>query len=292
MKIRAYAKLNLGLRVKEKRPDGYHDIESIFQKIDFFDEIEIEPLIEGRNPLPQIEFKTNVPPYGKDNICYKAAEIFFKETGIKKEISIKLKKNIWMGAGLGGGSSCGASTLKGLNEVFGEPLSSLHKLALKLGSDVPFFLGGSCEIVSGRGEVIEEIPSLPNLPDGSQVRFVLVYPKFAISTGWAYLAYRQTGKNLKKRLTGSSVSIKKLLSFWGKGDIKGIGENLFNDFEPLVMKEYPVLKKIKERLFSLNLLGVSLTGSGSCIYGIIDREYDFKKLFQDMDVEMRIARSI
>lgn len=290
--LRAYAKLNIGLKIKEQRDDGYHNIESIFQKIDFFDEIRIEiresrvlNLSSAKESKELIEFKTNTPPYGRENICYKAGELFFKHTGIKEGVCIELKKNVWISAGLGGGSSCGAAVLKGINDLFGDPLrlnrsKDLSLLCLELGSDCLFFLNGSCAFVRGRGEIVEEIPCIP-------MRFVLIYPKFEISSGWAY-------RNIQKSLTAQN-DFNKLLTFWKKGDIKGLGESLFNDFEPLVMEKYPLLKEIKRRLTGVNLYGVSLTGSGSCIYGILDREYEigfFDELFKDMDVEIRLAKSI
>ncbi|MCK4352580.1 4-(cytidine 5'-diphospho)-2-C-methyl-D-erythritol kinase [candidate division WOR-3 bacterium] len=264
IKRRAYAKVNLGLKIIGKRPDGYHNIESIHQTINFFDELEFSQKEEG------IELISDSPPYGKENICWKAAHLFLDYVTLKTGVKIKLKKQIWLGAGLGGESSCAAQTLLGLNKLFDTPLNSdsLFKLACTLGSDVPFFLKGGTAIVKGRGEIIEPLPR-PKSP----IWLILVYPGFSISTAWAY-------KKIKNYLTKGKWDFKILIDNIKKGDIESLAKNLHNDFEELTFHKYPVLLKIKKKLLDLGALGASLSGSGSCVYGILRKREEAK--FRDL----------
>lgn len=261
MKLKAYAKINLGLKVLDKRSDGYHNIETLIQRINFFDEIELKPQKTG------INFISDSPPFGKENLCYKSAVLFFKETGIKKGISIKLKKYIWQGAGLGGGSSDAASVLTGMNELFDFPLKKrqLYEPALQLGSDVPFFIEEYPAMVKGRGEIIKRLPPL-NKP----LLIFLVYPGFKIPTKWAYNEIDKI--RLKSffinNLTNKKNYVNTLQMEFLKGDIGGIAKNLHNDFEGAVFKKYPEFLNIKERLLKAGAIGTLLSGSGSCFYGI------------------------
>ena len=291
--LKAYAKVNLGLKILDKRPDGYHNIESILQPINLFDIIELTGIPKG------IEFSSNLPPYGKENICYKAADLFLKRANLETGVRINLKKQIWIGAGLGGGSSCAAQILQGMNKLFhsdksertGNPFDEkkLEELALILGSDIPFFLSkGFCEknspaYIQGRGEIITPLPPLTQ-----PLWLVLIYPNFQISTKWAYsLVPICQSENVKNYLTKEIWDFKVLQALFLNGDIEGLANNLHNDFEQLVFQEYPGLKKIKLRLLDLGALGVSLTGSGSCIYGILkEKDEKFKEAFPGCDVKL------
>jgi len=277
--LRAYAKVNLGLQVIGKRDDGYYNIHTIMQKIDFCDELTFTLNRKG------IRFSANSPPYGRDNICYKAANLFLNATGTEGGVYIKLKKKIWIGGGLGGGSSDAATILLGLNKIFGTPLNlqELYGLALSLGSDVPFFLNGSIAEVKGRGAIISSLKPLTLRPN-----LILVYPKFPISTSWAY-------ENIENHLTKKPYSLKILLEAISDNDLYRVANNLYNDFEKIMMANYPILKEIKERLYSLGALGASLSGSGSCIYGILPYDYKKNELrdgLSDFDVEVKITKAI
>jgi len=269
--LRAYAKVNLGLKILDKRPYGYHNIETILQPINFFDIIELTQKNTG------IEFFSNLPPYEQENICYKSAELFLNHANLKTGVSIKLKKHVWMGAGLGGGSSCAAQILQGMNKLLGNPFTEkeLEGLALTLGSDVPFFLKKSPAYVQGRGEIVIPLPSLPK-----PLWFVLIYPNFQTSTRWAY-------SNVKNYLTKKSWEFKVLQALFLNGEVEDLARNLRNDFEELVFQKNPELQKIKLKLLNMGALGASLTGSGSCIYGIIrERDEKFEKAFSGFDVKI------
>ncbi len=269
--LKAYAKINLGLKIIGKRPDGYHNIESILQPISFFDTIELTENSKG------IEFSSDLPPYGNENLCYKAAELFLKQTNIKTGVCIKLKKQIWMGAGLGGGSSCAAQVLQGMNKLFGTPVDEkeLDEFAITLGSDVPFFLKNSPAYIQGRGEIITPLPPL-----SQPLWLVLIYPNFQISTKWAYL-------NIKNYLTKELWDFKVFKVLFLNSDIEDLASNLRNDFEQLVLQEYSELKRIKLKLLDLGALGASLSGSGSCIYGILnEKDRKFEEAFSEFKVRL------
>jgi len=277
--LKAYAKINWGLRVIGKRGDGYHNIHTIMQKIDFYDELTFTLNRKG------VQFLSNSPPYGKDNICYKAANLFLNATGIEGGVSIRLNKRIWIGGGLGGGSSDAATTLLGLNKLFGTPLNlqELYGLGLSLGSDVPFFLDGSIAEVKGRGETVLSLKPLTPRPN-----LILVYPRFSISTAWAY-------ENVENHLTKKSSSLKILLEAILDNDLYRVANNLCNDFEEMMMRNYPILREIEERLYSLGVLGASLSGSGSCIYGILPYEYNENELLDglsDLNIEIKLTKTI
>lgn len=278
---KAYAKINLGLNVLEKRKDGYYNIQTIMQSINFFDEIELFKTSGG------IEFTSNLPPLDEKNICFKAAKLFLKRANPCAGLKIKLTKKIWIGAGLGGGSACAAQLLNGSNKLFGYPLgqNQIFNLARKLGSDVPFFLERGAAFVKGKGELIERLPNLTK-----DLWLVLIYPSIFISTKWAY-----ANLNVRTKKDASEGSHLPGKEFFLQSDIKGIAKTLHNDFEELVFKKYPVIKKIKEKLLIMGVLGASLSGSGSCVYGILSREpgyclQKFKKAFPDFEV--RIAKAI
>ena len=281
MELKAYAKVNFGLKILGKRKDGYHNIQSIFLPINFFDRIELTVGARCTVPL-RIEFISNSPPYGKDNLCVKSAELFLKRTKITTAVKIRLDKQIWIGAGLGGGSSCAAKTLVGMNDLFGNPLTQeeLLELALKIGSDVPFFISGIPSFVGGRGEIITPLPAL-----AEPIWLVLVYPNFSVSTKWAY-------SKIGNYLTKEEWDFKVLQDLFIRGEIKGVANNLHNDFELLVFHKYPELQRVKEKLLELGALGATLTGSGSCVYGIFEKEEQMEDMFPNYEVKVVNSRVV
>lgn len=263
--IKAPAKLNIGLKILAKRADGYYNIQTIMVPIDFFDEIELQKIDKG------IEFISSAPPYGEENLCYKAAKLFLDEVKKKGGVKIKLKKNIWIGAGLGGGSSCAAKTLIGINKLFNNVFGyeKLKTIASKIGSDVTFFLKDEPAIVEGKGDIINYLPKL-------EMNFILVYPNISISTKWAY-------SKIKGYLTKEN-NFDIIKTTYMNKDIKKLAENLFNEFELLVFDKYKEIKEIKEKIMKEDILGASLTGSGSCIYAIIEKYkiYELNKRIKEL----------
>ncbi len=250
------AKINIGLRVTGKRPDGYHNIESILYPIGLTDILEIsgQEKVTGKPvSLDTTGIKIDAPQ--KENLVFRTAELLRKEYSIPP-FSIHLHKLIPTGSGLGGGSSDTAFLLHLLNKKFsiGIGEEKLHAIASGLGSDCPFFLNNTSAYISGRGEEIQQI-SL-NL---SQLYLVVVYPDIHIDTGFAY-----------SQITPSKpgLSLQKLIKY----PVSQWKENIYNDFEKPVFSKYPNIKKIKEKLYSMGAIYSSLTGSGSAVYGLFDKE--------------------
>lgn len=253
--VKSPAKINIGLRVLSKRKDNYHNIETIFYPCRIFDEIsvKIELINSGKNI---INVKANLKKIReKDNTCYKAAALFlemFKLSGYR--IDIAIRKIIPAGAGLGGGSSDAASVLKVLLKHFKttagvQYTESLRKIALSLGSDVPFFMLNKPAYATGRGEKLTPLPRFK-----IHYKILIVNPGIHISTPWAYKELKI--KNHKQR------SLDKVKKF----DIND--ERLMeNDFERVVFKKYPKIEKIKYDMFRLGAVYSLMSGSGSTVYG-------------------------
>jgi 4-diphosphocytidyl-2-C-methyl-D-erythritol kinase len=250
------AKVNLGLHILSKREDGFHELETLFQMVNWCDEIKIECLSRG------LELVCNQPdiPTDDGNLVIKAAHILqtrFPERC--KGARIHLNKNIPHGAGLGGGSGNAAGVLLGLNYLWGLKLKreDLISMASELGSDVPFFLFSPCAIGRGRGEILE--------PVKSSIRFyiLMVYPGFAVSTASVY-------GNLKLKLTKRENNISILKNFILQSEFAQLGAAWSNDLEPVVFKEHPDLSGIKNEMLALGAKGALLSGSGSTVFGIFD----------------------
>jgi 4-diphosphocytidyl-2-C-methyl-D-erythritol kinase len=241
--VQAFAKLNLGLRVLGRRPDGYHEIETLFQSIDLHDTLTLEPLAKSG-----IELKITSPwalPEGQENLVYRAAGLLAAK--LPQGVRILLEKRIPVGAGVGGGSSDAAATLVGLNELFQLELSDadLHVLACKLGSDVPYFLRGGLCRGRRRGEMLEKLS--PRLQGYS---FLLVKPLCSLSTEAVYAEY--------DLLVGQGWRPPKAQFFYGI--------DCANDLEEAATRLCPELRECRRVLAELkpDLLGMS--GSGPTYY--------------------------
>jgi 4-diphosphocytidyl-2-C-methyl-D-erythritol kinase len=250
------AKVNLGLHILGKREDGFHELETLFQMVNWCDEIKIECLSRG------LELVCNQPdiPTDKGNLVIKAAHILqARYPGRCKGARIHLNKNIPHGAGLGGGSGNAAGVLLGLNFLWGLKLKreDLISVASELGSDVPFFLFSPCAIGRGRGEILE--------PVKNSIRFyvLMVYPGFAVPTASVY-------GNLKLKLTKRENNISILKNFLLQSEFAQLGATWSNDLELFVFKEYPGLSGIKKEMLALGAKGALLSGSGSTVFGIFD----------------------
>ena len=250
------AKVNLGLHILGKREDGFHELETLFQMVNWCDEIKIECLSRG------LELVCNQPdiPTDKGNLVIRAAHILQTRYPERcKGARIHLNKNIPHGAGLGGGSGNAAGVLLGLNFLWGLKLKreDLISVASELGSDVPFFLFSPCAIGRGRGEILE--------PVKNSIRFyvLMVYPGFAVPTASVY-------GNLKLKLTKRENNISILKNFLLQSEFAQLGATWSNDLELFVFKEYPGLSGIKEEMLALGAKGALLSGSGSTVFGIFD----------------------
>jgi 4-diphosphocytidyl-2-C-methyl-D-erythritol kinase len=276
MKIKAYAKINLFLEITEKRKDGYHNIETIMQEIDLYDELEIKK-------IPEKEIIVKVKggsPEGKDNLVYKAAKLMQNTFKINGGVYIKLKKNIPMGAGLGGGSSDSASVMKVLNKIWNINASreKLAKLGKKIGADVPFFFyGGTC-LAKGIGE------KLKILKKNKGLIVVLIYPNVNISTKQVYSSFKLT-KQVKKC---------NILSLYDTINNKKWQEFLFNRLEIPAFDISQKIENVKNKLLSYPILGALMSGSGSSVYAIVPKiklAYKIKRDFKLKGYDVWIVRT-
>ncbi len=242
------AKLNLGLFVGRKRPDGFHDLKSIFIPIDLHDSLEITSSAEFQLQVMNVE----VSGPANDNLITKAFELMSREYGIPP-VRISLVKRIPMGGGLAGGSSNGTFTLLGLNDHFNLNLrrETLMEHAAELGSDCPFFVVNDWTVVEGRGEQVTRIKGL------NEIDICLVQPQIHISTGEAFEGIDQR---------------EELPSFDPLPPLKEWRDHFANDFEKGVFAKYPELSDIKQSLYDQGASYASLTGTGSCIYGIFEEQ--------------------
>lgn len=254
IEIEAPAKLNLFLRITGKRADGYHEIESLFVPVALYDNLKISIIEEGI----QASCSGRKLPEGQNNLVNRAALSFFEETRISKGAKISLIKRIPISSGLGGGSSDAAATLRGLNTLWGNPLSKrdLERLALSLGADVPFFLLQRPAVASGIGEILAPIKNFPDL------WYAIVSPNLMVSTAWAY----------KKARLGLTAGANQNIISFPDGAALNIPDLLFNDLESVTLSKYPFLSSIKASLKALGALGALMTGSGPSVFGVFDSE--------------------
>lgn len=248
---KAYAKVNLTLAVGEKRPDGYHEVVSVMQRVSLHDTLTAEQTREG------ITLTCSDPalPSGEENLAHRAASLFFRETGIAGGAALTLEKRIPSQAGLGGGSSDAASALLALRKLYAPALpdTELETMAAALGSDVPFFIRGGTQLATGRGEVLSP---LPPLTDGW---FVIVKPTESFSTP---AMYRRLD-NLPPACTPPLPPL--------QGGLPALAAGLFNRFEAAIPAGSAVWD-IKARLAAYGALASLLSGSGSAVFGLFDTE--------------------
>jgi 4-diphosphocytidyl-2-C-methyl-D-erythritol kinase len=250
MKLRAHAKINIGLHILGKRTDGYHDLETVFHEINMFDEIELEP-----HDRLMMTADSILVPIDETNLCLRAAQLLQSELKVQQGVMINLKKNIPIGAGLGGGSSDAAAVLVGLNKLWGLKLKNnrLRKIATEIGSDIPFFVEGGTAYATGRGEILQHFDL--DIP----FWIVLVTPPRHVSTAWAY-------QSLKSDRQGKAVDLRTALTEQIQ-EPKKLAAIVQNDFEPSVFEAHPEILQTKEKLTECGALFSLMTGSGSSVFG-------------------------
>lgn len=254
------AKLNLYLEVINTRKDKYHNIKTVFERIDLSDKIILNPRCDKT-----IRITSDIAgfPCGSANLAYRAARLLQANLKIKRGVDIKIFKRIPVGAGLGGGSSNAASVLMGLNKLWGLNLrrKELVKFAASIGSDAPFFIYNSPFAQgTGRGDKITPLSIL----DRVRLWHVLVVPKIKVLTP---LIYKKWDKNLA--LTRPIYNAKILILALKKKDFFLISKALFNSLEEITAKLYPQVKCLRDRLLQMRLQSISMSGSGPAVFGIV-----------------------
>ena len=264
----AFAKINLTLDVLDKRPDGYHNLKSVMQTISIRDDVEID--VDTDAPWT-LTCETEGVPNDERNLAWKAAKVFYENTGLKTTgLTIRIKKRIPMEAGLGGGSADAGAVLRALNRHYGEPLSilALSELGSPVGSDVPFCTLCGTAMVEGRGERLRKLPDMPDCC------FVVCKPDFSSSTPELY-------RKLDETVIAKRPDHQAMESALLAGDLGKIAENIYNVFDPVVTQDHLELNYIKSIYNSYGSIAQQMTGSGSAVFAIVP-DFEFAAVICNM----------
>ncbi len=247
LKLRAFAKLNLYLDITGRRADGYHTLETVMQSISLYDEVTVVTC--PGDGITLTCSREDIPTDSR-NTAYRAAELFMRASGETGGVLLDIEKNIPSGAGMGGGSADAAAVLRGLNKIFGEPLSErrLLDIAVQVGADVPFCLVGGTKLCRGIGEQMSDFPAAEGV-------FVVVKPDFSCPTGEAYRKY-----------DSSPIPPRGGLEGFGAAMPGNYAPEMYNVFQRLYADER--IEEICRRLVELGARGAMLTGSGSAVFGV------------------------
>jgi 4-diphosphocytidyl-2-C-methyl-D-erythritol kinase len=287
VKIRAPAKINLGLRVVGKRADGYHLLDTIMVAVTLFDDLEIKKRKRDKSKgeqVAQLRVTCDHPlvPRGEKNLAYRAASLLLHKAGVTELLDIHIRKRIPVGAGLGGGSSDAAAAMVGITRLLKLHFSPrrLEKLAACIGADVPFFIRARPVRARGIGDKLTPLKRVPSW------WLVILYPGFPVSTAWVY-------GNLRLNLTKSRANTKlsTLLTSAPK-----FADLLVNDLEVVTVKRYRRIKLLKDSLIELGAAKALMTGSGSAVFGIFGSrekaEMAYRKLRKTNDIQVLLAQII
>jgi 4-diphosphocytidyl-2-C-methyl-D-erythritol kinase len=261
LKKNSHCKVNLLLNILSRRPDGFHELETLMHPVNLWDQIEITRRGSG------LRLSCDDPrlPTDSNNLVTRAAEAFLQQAGISgsEGVSIRLEKKIPLAAGLGGGSGNAAATLMGLNDLFDQPLrpDQLLPIAASLGSDIPFFLQNQPALATGRGEQITPLNAFPCL---SGAAFLLIHPGFGVSTAWAY---RELAR-FPSALNGQPGRAQALADQLQRADLATASTGLYNSLESPVLEKYPLLLLYQQFLRAQAVPAVLMSGSGSTTFAI------------------------
>ena len=256
MKLRAFAKINLGLDVIRRREDGYNDVRMIMQTIQMYDQLEME-----KKSSKGIALMTNLSyiPVNENNLVYKAAKLLMEQYQIQEGVSIHLNKFIPVAAGMAGGSSDAAAALVGMNKLFrlGMSKKELMKVGVKIGADVPYCIMRGTALSEGIGEKLTALPSLPAC-------YILIgKPGVSVSTKFVYT-------NLKLDEKTKHPDIDGMLDALQRQDLYGITDRMENVLESVTVPAYPVIQEIKDHMKAHGALNALMSGSGPTVFGIFD----------------------
>jgi 4-diphosphocytidyl-2-C-methyl-D-erythritol kinase len=254
-------KVNLLLNILGKRPDGFHELETVMQPVNVCDDMTFE------RAAKDIQLSCSNPelPVDAKNLVHRAATAFLAAARISGGVRIQLQKNLPLAGGIGGGSANAAVTFSALNELFGSPLSpeKLHELAAALGSDVPFFLQDKPALATGRGEKIQPLEPFPALRGKA---ILLIHPGFGISTPWSY----QNLARFPEALNGKAGRAKDLISKLQGNNWPGVADAFYNSLEAPAFDKFPVLALYQEFLRENGALAALMSGSGSTTFAIAE----------------------
>jgi len=272
IEIDSYSKINLTLNILAKRQDGYHDIETIMQSINLADRICIKEGKEG------IKIKCSHPlvPVDSQSLTYRSAEKVLNRYRITKGVKIEIDKKIPLASGMAGGSANSASILVGMNKLFTLNLSNkdLREIGEELGMDVPFCIQNGTALAYHKGEKVTPLPLID-----PPLWIIIINPGFEIPTKWAY---NNLDLDLIKKDKNNTKAMLKALK---ERELQGIAKNLFNSFEGIIIKEYPEIGNIKNRLLEEGVLGALMSGSGPTVFGIAQNKEQALKIYEKLKSE-------
>ena len=258
LKLKARAKINLGLDVVRKREDGYHEVRMIMQMINLYDRITLR-----RSTEPGIRVTTNLPylPVNEDNLVYRAAKLLMEEFKVTVGAEIELQKYIPVAAGMAGGSSDAAAVMVGVNRIFhlGLTKKQLMERGVKIGADVPFCIMRGTALAEGIGEVLTPLPAMPHCSLG------IAKPKIHVSTKFVY-------GNLKASELKEHPDIDGQVQALREGSLEQLVAKMGNVLETVTVPAYPVIDEIKKTMLKNDAMGAMMSGSGPTVFGIFERE--------------------
>lgn len=260
---KAYAKINLGLDVLRRRPDGYHEVKMIMQTVDICDDLTFEKRGE-----PGIGFRIEGSelPADENNLVYRAAALLMEKRQIREGVSITLQKKIPIAAGMAGGSADAAATLRGVNALFGMGYSAeeLKEIGVTLGADIPYCIQGGTMLSEGIGEILTPLSEPP------ACHLVIAKPDIDVSTAFVY-GYLQADKlTFHPDIDGMAAAL-------AAGELKGITDRMGNVLETVTVKEYPVIDKLKRMMCELGAENALMSGSGPTVFGIYREKEEAEK---------------
>ena len=264
IKLKARAKINLGLDVVRKREDGYHEVRMIMQMINLYDKITLRKKTE-----PGITVTTNLSylPVNEDNLVYRAAKLLMDEFQVSGGLEIVLQKYIPVAAGMAGGSSDAAAVMVGVNRMFHLGLSKkqLMERGVKIGADVPFCIMRGTALAEGIGEKLTTLPAMPHCS------LVIAKPKVHVSTKFVY-------GNLKADEITEHPDIDGQVQALRDNDLEQIVAKMGNVLETVTIPAYPVIDKIKQTMIRHGAMGAMMSGSGPTVFGVFEREEQAKEV--------------
>ncbi len=263
LEIKARAKINLTLDILAKRPDGYHELETIMQTIELHDVLVIEETRRG------ITVTTNHPLLSdaKSNVAYRAVGLLMNTFKINKGVKIQICKNIPVAAGLAGGSTDAAAVLRGLNHLWDLGISKeeLANKASLLGSDVPFCIRGGTALAKGRGEILSTLPDIP------EIWLILAKPPIEVSTAEIYQNYDSEKVDRRPKTKAMMAAIQ-------TGNVNAIIKNLENVLESVTLRRYPVVLQLKQVMEKCGVCRALMSGSGPTVFGIADSRAEAERI--------------
>lgn len=255
---KAYAKINLGLDVLRRHPDGYHEVKMIMQTVGIYDVLTFRKA-ERKGDFPEITISLDKEelPCDKNNLIYKAAELIMRACDIKEGVDITLNKNIPIAAGMAGGSTDAAAVFHGLNELFGLSMSleDMKQMGVKIGADVPYCIIGGTALSEGIGEILTPLPP----PPGAWL--LIARPDINVSTKFVYENLHADRLEKHPDIDGMADALK-------NGNLKGITDRMGNVLETVTVKEYPVIAQIKDEMKKGGAENALMSGSGPTVFGI------------------------